>query len=264
MDWDAIRAEFPALAHWTYLNTATFGQIPRRATDAVARHWEHRNETACRDFLVWFDDHDRLRESLARLIHATPDDIAFIPGAAYALAQIVVGLGLYEAPASANVVTLAGDFPNQLYLPNLREVPWPEFYSAIDADTKLIAISEVNYATGFRPPLQEISRFVATIPEARRPILYVDGTQSMGALEFDVQATPVDVYSVHGYKWLISPNGAGFFYMAPRLRARIRPSVIGWRSHYDWRNVDHLHHGMPVFKESAEKYEAGEIGRAHV
>ena len=86
MDWDAIRAEFPALSHWTYLNTATFGQIPRRATDAVARHWERRDETACRDFLAWFDDHDRLRESLARLIHATPDDIAFIPGAAYALA----------------------------------------------------------------------------------------------------------------------------------------------------------------------------------
>ena len=227
------------------------------ATEAVARHWAQRDETACGDFLTWFDDADRLRGSLARLIHAASDDIAFVPSTAHALAQIVVGLGLYDAPCDANVVTLQSDFPNQLYLPNLREVPWLSFYDAIDANTRLIAISEVNYATGFRPPLAEISRFVAAIPESRRPVLYVDGTQSVGALQFSAQATPVDVYAVHAYKWLISPNGARFFFIAPYLRERIRPNVVGWRSHRDWRNVDNLHHGTPVFKEPAEKYEGG-------
>jgi selenocysteine lyase/cysteine desulfurase len=260
MDWDAIRAEFPALSRWTYLNTATFGQLPRCATAAVARHWAHRDQTACGDFLDWFDDADRLRGSLARLIHATIDDIAFTPSAAHALSLVANGLGLSEA--SENVVTLQGDFPNQLYLPRLREAPWEQFYEAIDAQTKLIAISEVNYATGFRPPLAEICRFVAAIPASHRPVLFVDGTQSAGALRFDVQATPVDVYAVHGYKWLISPNGAGFFYIAPQLRARIHPSVVGWRSHRDWRNVDQLHHGIPVFKESAEKYEGGGLPSA--
>lgn len=275
MDWDAIRAEFPALAGWTYLNTATFGQLPRCATEAVARHWEHRNDTACRDFLDWFDHADRLRGSLARLIHAAADDIAFVPSAAHALSMIVTGLGLSDVGDGArseqlvrgreqswNVVTLQGDFPNQLYLPRLREVPWETFYTAIDTQTKLIAISEVNYATGFRPPLPEICRFIAAIPAPHRPVLFVDGTQSAGALRFDVQATPADVYAVHGYKWLISPNGAGFFYIAPHLRARIPPSVIGWRSHRDWRNVNQLHHGVPVLKQSAEKYEGGGLPSA--
>jgi cysteine desulfurase/selenocysteine lyase len=273
MDWDAIRLEFPALSRWTYLNTATFGQLPRCATEAVSRHWAHRDETACGDFLDWFDDADRLRSSLARLIHAAVDDIAFVPSAAHALSLVVSGLGLSNANAgvsherggdehSLNVVTLQGDFPNQLYLPRLREVPWEQFYEAIDVQTKLIAISEVNYSTGFRPPLAEISRFVMAIPASHRPLLFVDGTQSAGALRFDVRTTPVDVYAVHGYKWLISPNGAGFFYIAPHLRTRIRPNVIGWRSHYDWRNVDNLHHGVPVFTESAEKYEAGGLPSA--
>ena len=72
----------------------------------------------------------------------------------------------------------------------------------------------------------------------------------------------MDVYAVHAYKWLISPNGAGFFYIAPELRARIAPSVVGWRSDKDWRNVDHLHHGTPAFKESAEKYEGGGLPSA--
>jgi cysteine desulfurase/selenocysteine lyase len=264
MDWDSLRAEFPALCRWTYLNTATFGQLPRCATEAVARHWAHRDETACRDFLGWYDDADRLRGSIARLINASAEDIAFVPSAAHALSLIVNGLGLSENSFSGpeNVVTLEGDFPNQLYLPRLHEVAWERFYEAIDQHTKLIAISEVNYATGFRAPIAEISRFVAAIPPSRRPVLFVDGTQSAGALRFDVRATPVDVYAVHGYKWLLSPNGAGFFYIAPHLRERIHPSVVGWRSHHDWRNVDDLHHGAPVFKESAEKYEAGGLPSA--
>jgi cysteine desulfurase / selenocysteine lyase len=68
--------------------------------------------------------------------------------------------------------------------------------------------------------------------------------------------------AVHGYKWLLSPNGAGFFYIAPQLRERIQPNVVGWRSHRDWRNVDNLHHGAPEFLSSAEKYEGGSVSFA--
>jgi selenocysteine lyase/cysteine desulfurase len=67
----------------------------------------------------------------------------------------------------------------------------------------------------------------------------------------------VDILAVHAYKWMISPTGAGFMYVAPQFRARHTPSVVGWRSHHDWRNVDALHTGAPEFKETAEKYEGG-------
>ncbi len=255
MDWDSVRSEFPALSRFTYLNTATFGQLPRRATNAVTAHWAHRDETASADFLNWFDDADRLRSLLAGLLNAKADDIAFIPSAAHALALVMSGLNLKDGD---NIVTLQDDFPNQLYLPQLREVPWERFFEAIDSRTRLVAISEVNYATGFRPPLGEISQFL----KGRDAILFVDGTQSCGALRFDVEQTPVGMYAVHAYKWMISPNGAGFFYISPELRARLKPNVVGWRSHFDWRNVDNLHHGTPVFSESAEKYEAGGLASA--
>ena len=76
MDWEKVRAEFPALANWTYLNTATFGQLPRRATEAVSRHFAHRDELACSDFLSWFDDADRLRGKIGQLFHAGADDVS--------------------------------------------------------------------------------------------------------------------------------------------------------------------------------------------
>lgn len=255
MDWTALRAEFPALRHWTYLNTATFGQLPKCATEAVNRHFAHRDETACGDFLDWYTDADRLRASLASLIGATSEDIAFVPSAAHALGLVMSGIALETGD---NVVTLAGDFPNQLYLPQLREVPWDRFYESVDENTRLVALSEVNYATGFRAPIADISKFL----HGRGVPFYLDGTQSIGALQFDVKKTPVDVLAVHAYKWMLSPPGAGFFYICPEFRATLAPTVVGWRSHRDWRNVDQLHHGTPEFKDSAEKYEGGGLPSA--
>jgi cysteine desulfurase / selenocysteine lyase len=56
---------------------------------------------------------------------------------------------------------------------------------------------------------------------------------------------------------MCSPTGVGFLYVAPRLREKLPPGEIGWRSHRTWRQVDDLHHGQPELKETAEKYEAG-------
>jgi cysteine desulfurase/selenocysteine lyase len=250
MDWSTVRQEFPALQNWTYLNTATYGQVPGRAVEAMAAHSAARDQRACTDFLHWYDDADLMRVSMARLIHAAPDDIAFIPNAAAALGVVVTGLGINSGD---NIVTLDDEFPNYQYVNAVRKTTWERFYDSIDTATRLVAFSEVNYATGFRPPLAEISRFCA----ARGVPLFVDGSQSVGALQFDVSQTPVDVLVVHGYKWLLSPTGAGFMYVSPGFRARLAPSFVGWRSHHEWRNVDSLHYGAPEFKDSAEKYEGG-------
>jgi cysteine desulfurase / selenocysteine lyase len=250
MNWNVVRQEFPALQRWTYLNTATYGQMPRRGVEAMAAHSTQRDERACTDFLHWYDDADLLRISIARLIHAAPQDIAFVPNAAAALGTVVAALGMGSGD---NIVTLDDEFPNYQYVNRVCRVAWDRFYGSIGAATRLVALSEVNYSTGFRPPLAEISRVCA----ARGVPLFVDGSQSVGALQFDVRETPVDVLAVHGYKWMISPTGAGFMYISPAFRERLAPSIVGWRSHHEWRNVDSLHHGSPVFKDSAEKYEGG-------
>ena len=250
MDWIEIRKEFPALERWTYLNTATYGQVPRRAVEAMAGHSQRRDELACTDFLDWYADADRMRAAIARLVHAAPDDIAFVPNAAAALSIVLAGI----APKPGeNIVTLDDEFPNYLYQDAARKVGWDRFYESVDDRTRLVAFSEVNYATGFRPPLAEISRFLGE----RGVPLFLDGSQSVGALTFDVTKTPVDVLAVHGYKWLMAPTGAGFMYVSPAFRKKLPPNIIGWRSHHDWRNVDRLHSGTPEFKDAAEKYEGG-------
>lgn len=257
-NWHEIRGEFPSLAEWTFLNTATFGQMPRAGVEATARHFAQRDQFACADFMDWFDDADRIRELCARLIHAEAADIAFIPNASTALSLLLGGI---DWKAGDRLVTLEDEFPNHYYHPlflggrgvEFVETCWERFYDSITPATRLVALSMVNYSTGFRAPLAEISAFL----RERGVLLYVDGTQGLGGLEFDVSATPVDMLAVHGYKWLLSPNGAGFTYVSPGMREWLQPSVIGWRSHSGWRNHDNLHHGSPQFKTEAERYEGG-------
>ena len=262
-DWASVRAEFPALAYRTFLNTATFGQLPRRATAAVARHFEHRDELACADFLDWFDDVDAIRDSVAKLIHCSRDDIAFIPNAATGLSLLMSGI---DWKPGDQVITLENEFPNNLYWPSLLksqgvefiEVPWSRLYDSLTEDTRLVAVSTVNYSTGFRVPVEELGRVLRD----RGIAYYLDGTQSLGALQFDVRAVQPDMLAAHGYKWLLSPNGAGFMYVRPSLRDQLKPNVVGWRSHKDWRRVDSLHHGAPEFVDAAEKYEGGMLNFA--
>ena len=257
-DWGAVRREFPALQDWTFLNTATFGQLPHAAVQATALHYARRDALACTDFLEWFDDVDGIRASVARLVHATPSDIAFVTNASTALSILIGGL---EWEPGDQVVSLEHEFPNNLYWPSLLStsgvdfltVPWSRLYESLTPRTRLVLVSSVNYSTGLRLPLEELGREL----RQRGILLYVDGTQSLGALQFDCRAVQPDMLAAHAYKWLISPNGAGFLYVSPAMRARLKPNVVGWRSHADWRRVDSLHHGAPVFVDAAEKYEGG-------
>jgi selenocysteine lyase/cysteine desulfurase len=259
-DWAAVRRLFPALERWTFLDTATFGQLSTRSEQAVLDHFARRREQACSDFLSWFDDHDRLRARIARLIHASPDDIAFFPNASAALGLLIRGLGLRPGD---EVLTLEHEFPNQIYAPlhagaNLVEAPPDRLLDSFTPRTRLVAISSVNYTTGYRAPLDRIAG------ECRRRgvPLFVDATQHAGALEFDFARIAPDMVAVNCYKWMLAPNGVAFAAVHERLRHRLEPLAIGWRSHHDWRNVTALWHGRPQLKASAEKYEAGMLPSA--
>jgi selenocysteine lyase/cysteine desulfurase len=256
IDWRAVRNEFPALENRVFLNTATYGQLPRRATEAVAEHFRKRDETACSDFLSWFDEMDMLRAAIARWIGAAADDIAFVTSASNGLSTVLSGIDWRE---DDEILTLTDEFPNQLYAVQsqfgVRGVirPWKEFEAAVSERTRLVLLSTVNYRTGLRPDLTGIVSFLRD----RGILIYLDGTQSVGALRFDCGTTQPDFLAVDAYKWMISPNGAGFLYVRPDVRERLRPNVTGWRSDREWRNVESLHQGAPRLSAGAEKYEGG-------
>jgi cysteine desulfurase/selenocysteine lyase len=258
--WEEVRAEFPALSNWTFLNTATYGQTPRRAEEAIRAHIERRNEYACADFLGWYDDIDELRGMVAKLIHCEAEDIAFIHNASAGLATFLNGVDWREGD---EVLTIENEFPNNLYQSPIlkrfgvqfRVVPWEQLMASCNANTRAVLVSAINYGTGFRAPIEELSAEF----QKRGVLFYVDGTQGCGAVQFDMRALRPAVFAVDAYKWMLTPNGAGFLYVNPAVRASITPSMAGWRSDKDWRQVNNLNHGNPVFSPDAERYEGGQV-----
>ncbi len=258
--WKEVRAEFPALSGRTFLNTATYGQTPRCAVEAMHKHLARRDEHACTDFLSWFDDMDRIRGLCAQLIHCEASDIAFIHNASIGLSTFLNGL---TWNVGDEVLTVENEFPNNLYQRPIlaragvrfRVVPFASLRPSLTERTRVVILSSLNYGTGFRAPVETLG------PElkSRGILLYVDGTQGCGALQYDMRLIQPSAFAVDGYKWMLTPNGGGFLYVNPTLRPSLVPSIAGWRSDLNWRQVNNLNHGDPVFSDDAERYEGGQL-----
>jgi len=264
VDWTQVRDQFPVLADWTYLNAATFGPVPKLALVAAQSQLERRNLEPCLDFLNWYVEADSVRASAARLIGAQASDIGFIPSAGIGLSWILNGI---DWQPGDRVLGLEDEFPNNIYAPMMLgrhgvefvsvpggdEFSIDQLLSAIDDSTRLVLVSLVNYSTGLKPPISAI----AQAARDNGGMVCVDATQGMGALDVNVNSLGVDLLLCHCYKSMLSPAGAGILYASKHARDQVPPTVVSWRSHKDWRNVDHLHHGPPDLPDEAARYEGG-------
>lgn len=235
MDIDRVRAEFPITERAVYLNHAAVGPIPRRAQQAMA--------SAIADYLVldrtgWADRDRHVRARSAALINARPDQIAFIKNTSEGLSFAANGI---RWRAGDNAIVPAGDFPSVVYpWLNLADqgvearliearggrVLLDDIRAAIDGRTRAIAISTVQFKTGFRCDLAAIG----ALCRAHDLLFVVDGIQSLGALGCDVQSCGIDVLAADAHKWLMGPQGTGIFYCSDRALERLAVRTVGWLS----------------------------------
>jgi cysteine desulfurase / selenocysteine lyase len=100
-----------------------------------------------------------------------------------------------------------------------------------------VAISQVQYGSGFRADLERISRAARKVDA----LLVVDVIQAMGVLPTDVEVDLIDVAAGACHKWLLTPEGIGVLYLSDRARERIQPTLVGWvsvRDPEDYGNFD--------------------------
>ncbi|MGB5201135.1 MAG: aminotransferase class V-fold PLP-dependent enzyme [Sedimenticolaceae bacterium] len=232
-----LPGEFPQEPDLCYLNHAAAGPWPRRTAQTVANFAQQNMLRGATDYPSWLKVEARLRERLARLINAAdPDDIALIKNTSEGLSIISQGL---DWRSGDEIVGLAHDFcSNQMvwevlgrqgvtYLAiEALESPDPEgaLIDAISRSTRLLAISTVHFATGYRFDLPRLSAAC----RAQGVLLSVDAIQSLGAVPFDLERTPADFVVSGGHKWLLAPEGQGCFYCRPGLRDQLRLHQFGW------------------------------------
>jgi len=112
--------------------------------------------------------------------------------------------------------------------------PEDALFALVDARTRLITISSIQFASGLRMDLEKIGSFCK-----QRGILFcVDAIQSLGAVQFDVQACHADFVMADGHKWLFGAEGLGVFYTTPAARAQLKLTQYGWHNMKDTHNYE--------------------------
>jgi selenocysteine lyase/cysteine desulfurase len=238
MEWAKWRAEFPACATGVHMNHAGLAPVSRRVADAMRRF---ANEALLGDDAHadgWSARAESVRAAAARLLGAQPAEIAFVQNTSAGLSLIAAGL---DWRAGDNVVALADEYPANIYPwwglrrfgVQTRLVARPQsrfgvddIRPLVDGRTRLVAISAVDWQSGFRADWAAVAEFC----RARDLVCVVDAIQALGALQIDVAKSGIDCLAAGGHKWLLAPEGCGVLFVAPRLIERVHPVLLGWKS----------------------------------
>lgn len=236
---ETLRALFPVTERAIYFNHAAVSAPPKPTIDAVQAQLADVANNGSINFRQWLAVKESARGLLAALLKASPDQVAFVRNTSDGLSTVANG---FEWRAGDNLVTFKREFPSNLY-PWLRirdalgvevrlceersgRIDLDELIGLIDERTRIVAISQVQFASGFRVNLEKLGRAV----RARDALLVVDVIQGLGVIPIDVQGEFVDVAAGAGHKWLLTPEGVGFLYLSARARERIQPTLVGWTS----------------------------------
>lgn len=235
-----IRSQFAAAQKYAYMNSAAVSPPPQSAVDAVL--WQLRDvaENGTLHYHQWVETKVRCRGLIAEMLSVRPEQTAFVRNTSDGFASIANGL---DWSHRGNIVTFAEEFPANYYAwrrlrddlgIELRICParnyggfdHEELISLIDSETKVVAVSAVQFGSGFQADLDRIARAALGVDA----LFCVDIIQAFGAMPLDLPALGIDAACGASHKWLCAPEGVGIIYLSDRARERIRPTLVGWIS----------------------------------
>lgn len=245
-----LRALFPITRRLNYLNHAAVSPLPLPSLQAVEAQLKDVHENGSVNFRDWLSTKEQARKLLAGLLGARPEQVAFMRNTSDALSTVANGLTWRKGD---NVVTFSGEFPSNIY-PWLRlreaagvevrmceerdgRIDFDDLAGLVDRNTRLVTISHVQFASGFRIDPERLARVV----RRHDALLVVDVIQALGVVPINVEAELIDVAAGAGHKWLMAPEGVGYLYLSDRARERIQPTLVGWISvpdPEDFQNFD--------------------------
>ncbi len=238
----AWRPEFPILDSTTYLVSHSLGAMPK---GAALRLREYTDAWSSRGVRAWAEGWWRLPieagDRIAGIIGAAPGSVAMHQNVSVAQALV---LSCFDLRGKRNKIVYDElNFPSVMYVYEAHctqgariemvksddgiTVPLERLLRAIDEDTLLVPISHVIFKSAFVQDLAAITRRAHQVGA----LVVADLYQSAGTVPVDVGAWDVDFATGGSVKWLCGGPGAGYLYVAPRLRSRLKPRLTGWAAH---------------------------------
>lgn len=229
-----------------YLDGNSLGRPPVAAASRIARVVEH--EWASRLIRSWperwWQQADRIGDSLAELIGASPDEVIVADSTSVALFKLTLG-ALQARSGRTRVVTDDVNFPTDNYITaaaaqlagcDITTVPSPDgiegpvdgLIAALDESTALLTLSHVLFKSGY---LYDMERLTRAAHEVGALVLW-DLSHSVGAVPINLNTAGADLAVGCTYKYLNGGPGApAFLYVNRRVDAEIVNPLTGWWGH---------------------------------
>jgi len=261
----------PVSHRYAYFDHAAVGPLPAPAAKAI-RTWVDQSlfqGDVC--WPEWSAAASRLRISASKLIRCQPSEIALIPNTTFGINIVAQGYRWSGSKGTDSVVVLENEFSSNL-LPwlaleqkgvEVRKVPVSEsgvvsldsIREAIDATTRLVAVSWVGYFSGFRIDLAKLCEMVHSAGAQ----LFVDAIQGLGVFSLDTQQIPIDYLAADGHKWMLGPEGAGLLFIRQQNLEKLEPMMLGWGS---LQMAGNFQTANMLLKNDASRYEGGSANHA--
>ena len=261
----------------TYLNGAAYSPTLKSSVD---RGVEGINLKAVSPFKISGKDHFTLPEKVQKLFSKLvniPDyqRVAIIPAVSYGMA--VVANNIHRLPNISDkkhIIQIQDEFPNNVYAfdrvcqihaltyktiakPDVLENRgklWSEYIlEAISTETAMVVMPHIHWIYGVKFDLEVISKRCKEVGA----LLIIDGTQSVGALDFDVEKINPDALICAGYKWLLGPYAIGLAYFGEFFDDGV-PVEESWMHRIESDNFAQLIRYERAYKPKAQRYNMGE------
>lgn len=231
-DW---RSEFPVNDECSYLNHAAVAPWPESARKAVTDFAAENVALGACLYPQWMQTEQQLRRNLETLIDAPQGSVALVKNTSEALSFVAYGLNWQPGDV---VVISDQEFPsNRIVWESLADKgvevvevalpyddPESELLAAIEQKPRLVSISAVQYASGLRLDIERIGAAC----RAAGVLFCIDAIQAVGAQPFSVQQNLCDFAMADGHKWMLGPEGLGFFYVRPEVMEQLKIQEYGW------------------------------------
>lgn len=262
-DFDALRRRFPLLEEKTYLNSGSYAALADGVRDAFNRYLDDRLAVGA-NWDVWVTKNEAVRSAIATILRVDADEVAVTTSTTAGLNAIASALDF--TGTRDTVITTDFEFPTNAQIWHAQEprgarvihvhpdadgyIPVERFADAIDARTKLVAMTHVCFRNGARLDVEAIAR----IAHERGALLLLDCYQSVGSLTIDPRALGADIVVGGMYKYLLATAGIGFLYVRAELVSTLLPTHSGWFAQVDIGAMDISgNHPSPT----ARRFEAG-------
>jgi len=225
-----------------FLNHGSFGACPRPVFEKY-QAWQEQLERQPVQFLgSELDNYLRqARQGLAKYVHASADDIVYIPNATHGVniiarsLQLNPGDEILTTDHEYGACNFAWDFickkTGAKYRQQTIEVPATtqqeivdQLWQAVTPLTKIIFLSHITSPTSLTLPVQ----LVCQRAHEAGIITIIDGAHAPGQLSLDLASLRADFYIGNCHKWMLSPKGAGFLYARREVQNLIEPLIVSW------------------------------------